>query len=233
MLSVVIPTLNAEQELGATLSALVPAAVEGLVRDVVVVDGGSTDATLKIADACGATILKTERGRGRQLRAGADAAKQPWLLFLHADTVLTPGWERDVWAFVEKQAADRPQKAATFRFSLDDTGLAARLVETGVALRTSVLKLPYGDQGLLISKTLYRDIGGYPDIPLMEDVALVRKLGRRRLAVLRSAALTSAARYRRDGYARRIVRNLSCLVLYASGVPAERISRIYDGGRHN
>lgn len=230
MLSVVIPTLNAETSLGATLSALVPAAVEGLVRDVVVVDGGSTDATLKIADACGATILQTTAGRGRQLREGAEAARQPWLLFLHADTVLSPGWERDVWSFIEKQDAGGPQKAATFRFALDDDGVGPRLVEAGVAVRTSVLKLPYGDQGLLISKALYRAVGGYPDQPLMEDVAIVRTLGRRRLSVLRPIAVTSAARYRQEGYLRRIARNLSCLTLYAVGISPVRLSRIYDRG---
>ncbi len=228
MITVVIPTLDAEAGLGATLSALVPAAVEGLVREVVVVDGGSTDRTLKIADACGAEILQGERGRGQQLRAGAAAARQPWLLFLHADTVLAPGWEREVWNFIEKQENGAPVRAAAFRFALDDSGLAPRCLEMAVALRCGLLRLPYGDQGLLISQTLYRDVGGFAPMPLMEDVDIVRRIGRRRMTILRCEAVTSAARYQRDGYASRVLRNLSCLVMYYLGIPVARIARIYQ-----
>jgi len=227
MITVVIPTLDAEAGLGATLSALVPAAVEGLVREVVVVDGGSTDRTLKIADACGAELLRAERGRGQQLRAGAEVARQPWLLFLHADTVLAPGWEREVWSFIEKQEKGAPVRAAAFRFALDDSGLAPRFLEIGVALRSGLLRLPYGDQGLLISQSFYRDIGGFAPIPLMEDVDIVRRIGRRRMTILRSEAVTSAARYQRDGYASRVLRNLSCLVMYFCGFSIARITRIY------
>ena len=227
MISVVIPTWNAEAGRGATLSALVPAVVEGLVREVIVVDCGSTDATLRIADACGATILTTERGRGVQMRAGADAARQPWLLFLHADTVLLPGWEREVWAFIEKQEQGGLPRAGAFRFALDDEGLMPRLLEGAVALRCALFRLPYGDQGLLISRALYQTVGGYPAYPIMEDVALVRALGRRRVALFRSAAVTSAQRYQTDGYLARMARNIACLTLYGLGVSPARIARLY------
>src|SRR5215510_6276381 len=101
MISVIIPTLNAEAGLGETLSALVPAAVDGLVREVIVVDGGSDDHTAAIVDQAGATWVSRSGGRGYQLEAGARRARFPWLLFLHADTVLQQGWERDAVAFME------------------------------------------------------------------------------------------------------------------------------------
>jgi len=231
MIAVVIPTLNAEAGLAETLTALVPAAVDGLVSEVIVVDAGSSDATLKIADAMGATILQAPRaGRGHQLRLGADKARARWLLFIHADTVLQPGWEREVALFVEGADSGRhAPAAAAFQFALDDRGFAPRFLEVMVALRSHVLGRPYGDQGLLISSQFYRDIGGYAAIPLMEDVDIVRRVGRRRLAILRAAALTSAVRYRNDGYARRIVRNQVCLAMFAFGVPVERIARFYAG----
>jgi rSAM/selenodomain-associated transferase 2 len=232
MISVVIPTLEAEEDLGRTLAALVPAAVEGLVREVIVVDGGSRDRTLEIADHAGAEIVKSEPGRGSQLKAGAARARFPWLLFLHADTVLEAGWERDAAQMIERVESGRLEpRAAAFRFTLDDLGFAPRMLETLVLLRTAILKLPYGDQGLLIPRRLYDEVGGYAPLPVMEDVDLVRRLGRRRLITLRSRAVTSAVRYRRDGYVRRILRNQGCLALYFLNVPASTIARIYGARR--
>jgi rSAM/selenodomain-associated transferase 2 len=227
-IAVVIPTLDAEPALAATLSALVPAAVEGLVRQVIVVDGGSTDRTLEIADAAGAEIVKGPRGRGHQLAMGAERARWPWLLFLHADTVLQEGWEREAAAFMMRVDDSRDEAAAAFRFVLDDTGLKPRLLEAAVAARCALFRLPYGDQGLLIPRRLYLGIGGYRPLPLMEDVDLVRRLGRRRIRMLRSAATTGAERYRRDGYAGRVARNLRCLLLFYLRVPPERIARMYE-----
>ena len=228
MISVIIPTLNAEGSLVETLSALIPATVEGLVREVIIVDGGSKDRTLKIADQAGSVVVSSPPGRGMQLRAGADAARFTWLLFLHADTVLQPGWERETWGHIERiEGAKRADTAAAFRFALDDNGFMPRLVEWGVGLRCAILCLPYGDQGLLVSRNLYRRTGGYRDLPLMEDVDLAPRLGRSRIAILRSTAVTSAARYQRDGYMRRIARNLACLTLYYLRVPPRVITRIY------
>ena len=228
MISVVIPTLNAESGLAASLSALVTATVDGLVREVIIVDGGSTDRTLMIADQAGARIVASRPGRGRQLQAGAEAARFDWLLFLHADTVLEAGWEREVAALVERvEIGQRPETAASFRFALDDLGFMPRLIEWGVALRCTAMRLPYGDQGLVVPRRLYDRIGGFRDMPLMEDVDLVRRLGRSRTVILRSAAVTSAVRYRRDGYVPRVVRNLTCLTLYYLRVPPQTIALFY------
>jgi rSAM/selenodomain-associated transferase 2 len=228
MISVIIPTLNAEVTLPGTLTALVPAAVGGLVREVIVVDGGSSDRTGDITDHAGANLVKTSPGRGQQLKMGAARARFPWLLFLHADTALESGWEHEASTFM--RAVDRqelPLAAAAFRFALDDTGLGPRLLEGLVAMRCAALRIPYGDQGLLIPRRLYEEIGGHRPLPLMEDVELVRRLGRARLMLLRTRAVTSAARYRREGYLRRGARNLLCLTLWAAGVPISLIVRIY------
>ncbi len=230
MISVIIPTLNAQNGLVATLAALVPATVDGVVREVIIVDGGSNDATIAIAEAAGAGVLITSRGRGEQLTAGGAAAKHDWLLFLHADTVLEAGWHEEVAALIDAvRAGARPATAAAFQYALNDDGLIPRLMERGVRLRCALFRLPYGDQGLLIPRALYDELGGYRPLQLFEDVDIVRRTGRRRLKMLESKAMTSAVRYQRDGYARRIWRNLACLAMYYMQVPTDRIARFYNG----
>ncbi len=220
-LSVVIPALNAAKELERTLGALVTG---GEVAEIIVVDGGSCDGSEAVARRFGACLVETGRGRGVQLRAGAAVAKAEWLLFLHADTRPDPGWTEAIAPFLSQPGLDH---AAVFRLRLDDAARAARVVERGVAWRTRALGLPYGDQGLLIPRRFYDALGGYGPLPLMEDVDLVRRIGRRRIVPLDHAVTTSAARYVRDGYGRRIARNLSILTLYFLGVPPARLVRLY------
>jgi rSAM/selenodomain-associated transferase 2 len=222
VLSVVIPTLNAAGELPATLAALADAR---LVREIVVADGGSADETVAIGRAAGARIVIAPRGRGTQLAAGAAAASGDWLLFLHADCRLMPGWDEAVAAFVAAPGA--PGRAGYFAWALDDGSPAARRLEHIVAWRCRVFALPYGDQGLLIARALYERVGGFAALPLMEDVDLVRRLGRRRLTPLGMPACASARRYREEGYVRRPLRNLLCLSLYFMHVPPRHIARLY------
>jgi rSAM/selenodomain-associated transferase 2 len=217
MLSVVVPALNAGATIGPCLEQLTTA------NEILVVDGGSSDRSASIAAHAGATVIRAHRGRGVQLAAGAAAAKGDWLLFLHADTRLANGWPEAV----DHHMATHSQQAACFRFQLDSTAWQARIVERGVALRVRLLGLPYGDQGLLISRELYDALGGYRALPLMEDVDLVRRIARRRLRVLDADAVTSAARWRRDGWLRRSARNLLCLALYLAGMSPARIVRLY------
>lgn len=219
-LSVIIPTLNAAPSLAATLAALAG------VDDIVVTDGGSTDGTRELATALGARTVRATTGRGPQLIAGARAARGMWLLFLHADTILEAGWRDEVDAFISDPA--NAKRAATFRFALDDGSRAARRLETLVALRVRLFGLPYGDQGQLIHRDFYQSLGGFRPWPLMEDVDLVHRIGRRRLTVLPSMARTSAERWRRDGWKRRSLRNLTCLTLYFLGASPQRIAQWYD-----
>ena len=228
MISVVVPTLNAEADLPRTLTALVPAAIEGIVREVIIVDGGSTDATARIAEATGANFIVAEQGRGHQLDTGAKAAKGPWLLFLHADTTLEEGWEREALELMRAvELGSREDTAAVFRYALDDRGLWPAYLSAVVRLRCLIMRMPYGDQGLLMSKRLYSGVGGFKPMTLMEDVDLIRRLGRGRVAFLRSRAVTSARRYRSEGYLRRMTRNLACLGLYYMRVPARVLARLY------
>jgi rSAM/selenodomain-associated transferase 2 len=191
--------------------------------EILVVDGGSSDATIAVAERAGARLIVAPRGRGIQLAAGAEAARGDWLLFLHADTLPAHRWHEAV----EAHMAARSDRAACFRFRLSARAWQARAIEKAVAARVNLLGLPYGDQGLLISRPLYDEVGGYRDLPLMEDVDLVRRIGRRRLVLLDAEAFTSAARWHRDGWLRRSARNLACLGLYRVGVSPERIARLY------
>jgi rSAM/selenodomain-associated transferase 2 len=226
-LSVVIPTLDAAATLPRTLASLRSAAVGGLIREVIIADGGSSDRTADIAEAAGAWLVKSEKGRGVQLAAGAAAARGAWLLFLHADTTLDEGWGEEARAFMEGGM----ECAGVFRLRFDEKGIAARLVSAGAMFRTRIFALPYGDQGLLMARRLYDAIGGYRAMPLFEDVDIIDRLirhgGRRSLIVLDASATTSAERYRRVGYARRVVRNSFCLLMYRLGVPPARIATIY------
>jgi len=218
MLSVILPTLNSSGTLAACLGALWEA------DEIVVVDGGSSDATAAIAERSGATVVRTARGRGAQLRSGELAAQGDWLLFLHSDTILERGWREATDGHIAAGAG----RAAFFRFRLGADDWQARLVEAGAALRVGLLKLPYGDQGLLVSRALYEEVGGYRSFPLLEDVDLVRRIGRARLRALPVDAVTSAERWQRDGWLRRSARNLLYLALYRLGVAPARIAELYD-----
>ena len=222
--SFVIPTLQAAEELALTLDCLC-AGSDPLVREIVVADGGSTDDTTALAERRGARVISAPRGRGAQLAAGARAAESDWLFFLHADTRLGVGWREVVGAFTA--AAENRERAGVFRFALDDAAPAARRLERIVAWRSRLFGLPYGDQGVLIHRSFYEAIGGFRPLPLMEDVDLVRRIGRQRLTFLPAQAVTSAERYRRSGYVLRSLRNLTCLALYILGVPPRLIAFLY------
>lgn len=221
-ISVIVPVLNGAASLPATLASLEAERRSGLVGEIVVVDGGSTDASPDRAAEAGARIVSAPRGRGGQLAVGAGQARGDWLMFLHADTRLAPGWGEAVRDFIASGG-----EAGYFRFALDDDGPRAKRLERMVAWRNRVFALPYGDQGLLVSRAAYERIGGFRPLPLFEDVDIVRRLGRGNLRLLDARAVTSADKWRRGGYLRRSARNLFCLSLYLLGLPPAFIERIY------
>lgn len=204
MLSVIIPTLCSAN--------VPPALLERLGgHEVILVDGGPGEVA--------SPVIKSPAGRGIQLAKGAEAATGDWLLFLHEDSILAPDWQDHL--------KYDPDKAMVFRFALDYPGRWARVLESIVGLRCCLFALPYGDQGLLISRALYDQVGGFRDMVLMEDVDMVRRLGRTRLYFSDHPLKTSAVRYR-AGPMRRMLKNAFCLTLYFCGVSVERIKRIYE-----
>ncbi len=233
MISVIIPTLNAEVRLARCLDALVTPTLDGLVKEVIIVDGGSDDATKSIADGFGAAILTAPPGRGGQQAAGAKTARGEWLLFLHADTVLSDGWAGEAAKLMEKNL----YAAAVFTLAFDAKGLAQRLVAFGAMQRTRWLKAPYGDQGLLISKKTYEEIGGFSDRPLFEDVDIIRRLlrakGAHALQIFSSKAVTSAERYEREGYVKRVLVNFVLLMRFQLGASPETLARDYGKRKYS
>jgi len=224
-LSIVIPTLNESAALPLLLADLAP--LLGTLAEVVVSDGSSTDDTVAIAVAAGARVVVAPRGRGAQLREGAAAARGSVLAFFHADIRLdavaiavlaellaTDGVKRDAWAF---------------RLRIDGAARAYRLVEAGANLRSQLFGLPYGDQGLIVSRNRYAAVGGYAALPLMEDVALVRSLRPSGSVRLLSAhVLVSPRRWERDGVWRRSSRNLVLMGRYLTGTSPDTLAREYE-----
>ncbi len=223
MLSIVIPTLNAQEHLPHLLSQL-----DGYGGDIVISDGGSQDGTVLSALSAGMRLAIGCKGRGWQLARGARWAAvshsaDDWYLFLHADTILPDNW-------LEASAQhmkNYPQKAAYFRYGLDAKGFGPTLLAFFVRVRCVLFSLPYGDQGLLISRTLYDHIGGFQNVDLFEDVDIIRTLGRQRLRALSAEILTSAARYQRRGYLRTGFKNLGLLIRYILGADRDMLKQRY------
>lgn len=220
-LSVILPALEEEETVERAVRSVAEDADE-----VLVVDGGSRDATVASARAAGAHVLSAPRGRGAQLAAGARAAEGEWLLFLHADTTLEPGWREALQGAVRRGAV-----GGAFRFAVDAPGASFRVLERAVSLRVTLFGLPYGDQALFASRAAYVSCGGFSDHDLMEDVDFVRRLRRcGPLAFLEPRAFTSARRWQRHGLLRTSARNLGLLALYAAGLPPSQLARLYERG---
>ncbi|MEL7345222.1 MAG: TIGR04283 family arsenosugar biosynthesis glycosyltransferase [Pseudomonadota bacterium] len=221
-LSIVIPTLNAQDGLARTLAALGPGLAAGIIREVVVSDGGSTDATCSIAEDAGAVVVTGAPGRGGQIGRGVGVSKGDWVLILHADTVLEATWPDAVAAHFARHGGS----AGYFRLAFAARGVWPSLVAGGANLRSRVFGLPYGDQGFLVKRAALDAAGGVPDVPLMEDVALARAF-KGRLHPLDGVATTSAARYERDGWGRRVMRNLWILLRYRLGADPAALIKAY------
>lgn len=219
-ISVVIPVLNDEAALATCLAGLFEGVQAGLIRELVVVDGGSDDGSVALAKEAGAMVVETAASRGGQLRLGCAKAAGDWLMVLHADSDLDEGWSAAVGGHLASN------KAGYFRLRFDGGGGMARFVAGWANLRARLFGLPFGDQGLLIPRALYNEVKGYGDMPLMEDVAMARALSGR-LVALDCAITTGADKYRQQGWLRRGARNLWVQLRYFAGVSPEKLAQVY------
>lgn len=190
MLSVVIATHNSERQLVPVLSALVQGVTAGVLREVILVDSGSTDDTATIADAAGCQFLNGASDPGVRLRQGAAQARGRWLLFLSAASILEEGWAREVMVFIEtaERRGQADRLAGTFRLAVDGYGLRPRLGEAIAVARLALLGLPRPGQGLLISRKHYERLGGHPS-GVKAERRLVARIGRRNIHLLRPHVL--------------------------------------------
>ncbi|MGH9371060.1 MAG: TIGR04283 family arsenosugar biosynthesis glycosyltransferase [Vicinamibacterales bacterium] len=211
----------------ATLASLLPAlpAVE-----IIVVDGSeSSDPALDALREryTGVTWMRSATGRGAQMNHGARHARGRWLVFLHADTRLGAGWIDAL-----RRLDEQPRiVGGSFRFALDSPARWARWIEWGVRIRVRLFDLAYGDQALFVRRTVFEELEGYRELPLMEDVDFIRRLRRHgHLEHVDVPALTSARRWERDGWFRRTVDNGLLVALFLAGYPVERLARHYQRG---
>jgi glycosyltransferase involved in cell wall biosynthesis len=217
MLSVVIPTLNAEEGLLRTLASLVPAAAEGAIREVVVVDGGSRDGTEKVAEAAGCTLLQHPGPWGERVGQGvAMARRAPWLMILPPNVLLEGEWFREVMAFAERAERNGAAgEAAAFRLAFDAFGWRARVAEGTVGVASSVFGLPLPEQGLILSRRAWDKARRHA--PIRDHRDLIGRIGRRSIHILRSNAVAIASRH--DGRELPAGRAIARHVLAALGVP--------------
>jgi hypothetical protein len=218
-ISVVIPTLNEEHQVAAAIaSARLHDDVE-----VIVVDGGSSDRTRDISKSLGARVISAQRGRARQMNAGAAAAQGATVLFLHADTQLPPGYTHKVHETLAKPGVI----AGAFRLEIQAHGISYRLIERMANRRSVCRQLPYGDQALFMRKDIWKAIGGFPDLPIMEDYELVRRLrDRGAISVVDWPVTTSARRWQRFGPWKVTALHQLVILGYRLGVPANRLLRL-------
>ncbi len=220
-ISVIIPALDEQECLAPTLAiALAAPGVE-----TILVDGGSQDQTVAMARQAGANIVHSPPGRARQMNLGAAAAKGAALLFLHADTLLPKGWQHEVRRILEQPEVS----AGAFSFRLDSRPANLRFIELGVALRCRLGQMPYGDQALFMRREFFEKAGGFPQMPIMEDVALVKRLKKLgRVVTSPAPAITSARRWQSQGALYTTGLNYLLMIAFYTGTPLGTLRRLYD-----
>lgn len=228
-LSVIIPALREAANIAKAIACAQQLGSPALpVVDVIVVDGGSDDGTPELARQAGATVIASPPGRGGQQNRGAQAAAGDVFLFLHADNRLAAAAGEQMAAAL----ADPAVQAGVFWQRIDEPGWGYRLIEYGNALRARWLGTPFGDQGLFVRREAFESCGGFPNVPLLEDVYLARRLRRLgRFALLPGPLQVSGRRWRRRGIVRQTLRNWLILLLAALGVSPQRLTRLYPVDR--
>lgn len=217
--------LNEESAIVATLEAVRRGAPQA---QVIVVDGGSIDGSLALAAPLASRILEGQRGRARQMNAGAAAANGDALAFVHADSIVPA----DFASAIEDALVDPNVVGGRFDVRLDDPSLPYRVIGTLISLRSRLSRTGTGDQAIFVRREVFTRLGGFPDIELCEDLDFTRRLKRvGRVACLRSFVITSARRWQKDGLVRTILKMWTIRLLYLAGVSPARLKRIYSDTR--
>jgi rSAM/selenodomain-associated transferase 2 len=223
-ISIIIPTLNVGENLMATLES----ADRSDDVETIVVDGGSSDSTAELAKAFGARLLTTAAGRANQVNTGARVASGDVLLFLHGDTLLPEGFDRYVLELLARPGI----VAGAFLLGIEGTAIGLRIIEKLANFRSRFFQMPYGDQAIFLRADLFRALGGFPDIPIMEDFVLMRRLKRYgRVAMAPVAVKTSSRRWLKLGILKTTLINQAVLLAYFLGSDPERLARWYKRSR--
>ena len=217
-ISIVIPTLNSQNTIRETLVSLFEGFEAGMVRELIVVDGGSSDKTKEIVLACGGKFIASRASRGSQLSTGVNLAKGDFIFILHSDSVLEVDWSKNIKKYFNLEAG------YYCRLSFDIKHPLALMTSTFANARSKIFNLPYGDQGLLISRKLLMENGGYSSIPIMEDVELALRL-KGKLYCIPIVITTSSRKYREQGWFRQGRKNIFRLLRFLLGVDP---NKLYD-----
>ena len=223
MISVIIPTYNEAENIQRTIDRLNSCKSSDI--EIIVVDGGSEDETMTIAAQCGAKVLASNPGRAAQMNAGAAIAQGPILLFLHADTGVPKGFDRWIQEGLDHAIA------GAFDLKIAGDQWPLRMIEWGVAVRSRVCQLPYGDQGIFLKADTFHRLGGFPELPIMEDFVFMRTLRKQgRIAIAPAAVLTSARRWQTQGIWQTTLMNQVMIVGFYLGVKPDRLRAWYRSG---
>ena len=224
-LSIVIPTLNEALHLPLLLSDL---NVWPNDFELIIVDGGSIDLTISIAQIQGVDVIKSrKKNRGYQLKTGASNARGDWLLFLHADSRLRIGWVRSLSQIIQNKKSKN--FAWYFDFKIKKDNLEYRFLEIAVALRSLFLQHPYGDQGLLIHKDLYYKIGGYSSLKIMEDIDLITRITKKtKLKRIRESIYTDDRKWTNSNIIKRAIKNYKLRKKWRQGYDIDNLSKEYN-----
>jgi glycosyltransferase involved in cell wall biosynthesis len=225
MITVIIPTLNDAERLPMTLAPLVEGMAHGILRQVIIADGGSSDDTKAIAEAAGCDVVVSEEGRGKQIRASIPSTKGKFLFFLNPGVVLKQGWISETEIFC--RSLQSRANAAAFRLAFDDTSPEAKRSLFWARIRARLTRLPSSDQGVLMSRFFYDGLGGYPDMPRLADIEFARRIGAKRWAWFETEAVTSAEKFRDD---RGALSQLALIARHLLGGDPVELAKSYERG---
>ena len=220
-ISIVIPTLNSQNTILKTLASLFEGIEAGIVRELIVVDGGSTDETREIVEECGGKFISSAASRGYQLKKGVNLAKGDFIFVLHSDSMLEPGWSKIVKKYLNKDAGHY------CKLAFDIIHPLASMTSTWANARSLIFNLPYGDQGLLIPRKLLMENGSYSPIPIMEDVELALRF-KGKLFCMPVVITTSSRKYRKNGWLRQGSKNIVRLLRFLLGADPNNLSDDYN-----